>query len=312
MRPRLLDWIMLAALVATWGSAFAALKTAVEAWPPVWVVTGRLWIGALTLAIVMGLWRQRPPRLRPRPDPSWWWYAGVGVLGTAAPFLLFAFASTELPSAVVAIVSGSTPVFTALLAHLFIGAERLTQANSLGVAFGFVGIVTLVGPGALAGLAPGSAAAAVPIALGAALIGAVGYGVGAVMTRGAPPVAATTGAFMFCFAGAVAVLPLALLQAGAPEWPGWSVALSVLFLGVGPTGLASAGWVWLVQRRGALFGSMATYLSPVWATLLGVAVLGERPGWTAYLALALILAGVAAASRTPRAPEPPATDSAIP
>ena len=87
---------------------------------------------------------------------------------------------------------------------------------------------------------------------------------------------------------------------------------AVLFLGVGPTGLASAGWVWLVHRRGALFGSMPTYLSPVWATLLGVAVLGERPGGAAYAALALILAGVAAASRTPRAPEPPAIDSPEP
>jgi hypothetical protein len=36
-RPRPLHWIVLIALVATWGSAFAALKTAVGELPPVWV-----------------------------------------------------------------------------------------------------------------------------------------------------------------------------------------------------------------------------------------------------------------------------------
>jgi drug/metabolite transporter (DMT)-like permease len=142
------------------------------------------------------------------------------------------------------------------------------------VALGFAGIVILVGPGALAGLAPGSAESAAALALLAALAGAVGYGVGSVLTRKAPPVEASTGAFMFCLLGAIAVTPMALME-GAPDWPGWAVVGSVLFLGVGPTGLASAGWVWLVHRRGALFGSMPTYLSPVWATLLGVAVLAS-------------------------------------
>jgi drug/metabolite transporter (DMT)-like permease len=301
IRARLLDWIVLIALVATWGSAFAALKTAVGELAPSWVVVGRLWIGALTLGALMLLKRQGVPQLR---NPAWPWYVTVGVLGTAVPFLLFAGASTRLPSAVVAIVSGATPVFTALFAHVLISTERLTPERALGVLLGFVGIVTLVGPGALASFAPGSAEMAATLALAAALLGAVGYGVGGVLTRLAPSVSATTGAFMFCLAGALAATPLAVIVDGAPRWPGWEAALSILYLGVGPTGLASAGWVWLVVRRGAVFGSMATYLSPVWATLLGVAVLGERPGWPAYAALALILAGVVVASRPARVRPP--------
>jgi drug/metabolite transporter (DMT)-like permease len=67
-------------------------------------------------------------------------------------------------------------------------------------------------------------------------------------------------------------------------------------LGVAPTALGTIGYVWLIRRRGALFTSFTTYLSPVWAVLLGVALLGERPGWAEYLALALILIGVGIAN----------------
>ena len=299
-RAALLDWIVLVGLVVVWGSAFAVLKASVAAMAPAWVVADRLWIGAATLGLLM-LWRrERAPALRPRPDALWLWYAGVGVLGTALPFFLFAFASTALPSAVVAIVSGSTPVFTALLAHAFLAGDRLTGRRAIGVGLGFVGIVLLVAPdlAAFAGRAVASGGAT--LALAAGLVGAVGYAVGSILTRRAPPVAATTGAFVFCLTGALAATPLALLLSGPPDARPTAAWLGVLFLGVGPTGLASAAWVWLVHRRGAVFGSFATYLAPVWATLLGVALLDERPAWTAYAALALILAGVAVASRPRR------------
>jgi drug/metabolite transporter (DMT)-like permease len=299
-RDRLFDWTVLFVLVVVWGSAFAALKTAVGALEPVWVVAGRLWVGALTLGAVMVWRRERAPALWPRPDIRWAWYAGVGVIGTALPFLLFAFASTRLPSAVVAICSGATPVFTALLAHLFVRTDRLTGRKAVGVGLGFIGIVMLVGPSLGAVLQSGAGGGGATLALLGGLLGGIGYAVGSILTRQSPPVAATTGAFVFCLTGALTATPLALIQAGAPHWPGAAPFNAILFLGVGPTGLASAGWVWLVHRRGPVFGSFATYLSPVWATLVGVALLGERPGWTAYAALALILAGVANASRPPR------------
>lgn len=290
---------MLIALVVVWGSAFAAVKLAVESTPPVWVASTRIWIAVATLGAMMLAQGERLPRLTPRPDATWGWYAGVGVLGTLAPFFLFAFASESLPSAVVAIINGATPMFTALLAHLFIASERLTPRRAAGVALGFVGVAVLIGPAALAAFGPGAAIAAQL----AAVLGAVGYAVGGVMTRSARPVPAVVGAFMFCACAGIAAVPASLLASGgsAPAWPGWPAALAILFLGVGPTGVASVGWVWLIKRRGPLFAAMATYLSPVWATLVGVALLGERPGWTAYAALGLILAGVLIASRPARA-----------
>lgn len=295
----MLDWGVLLALVIVWGSAFAAVKTAVAELAPAWVVAARLWLGAATLAVMMIFQRERPPAIS---NPAWRWYAAIGILGTAVPFFLFAFAALDLPSAVLAIANGATPVFTALLAHAFVAAEPLTSRKAAGVGLGFLGVAVLVGPGLLAVLDQGTDAGAVTrtVALAAALLGAAGYALGNILTRKAPPVAATTGAFVFCICAAVVATPLALLQAGVPAPVSANAFWALLFLGVGSTGVASAGWVWLVVRRGSVFTSFATYLSPVWATLLGVALLGERPAWTAYAALVLILGGVAVASGTTR------------
>ena len=67
-----------------------------------------------------------------------------------------------------------------------------------------------------------------------------------------------------------------------------------------PTALATIGYVDLIQRRGPLFLSMAIYMAPLWATAVGVIFLAERPSWTAFVALALILGGVALATLEPR------------
>jgi drug/metabolite transporter (DMT)-like permease len=98
---------------------------------------------------------------------------------------------------------------------------------------------------------------------------------------------------MMCGVGAVFATVYAVLTsplpAAAPSPSAWA---AVSALGVFSSALGSVGYVYLVQRRGPVFMSMSIYLAPLWATGLGVAVLGERPGWSTYLALALILAGV--------------------
>ena len=67
-----------------------------------------------------------------------------------------------------------------------------------------------------------------------------------------------------------------------------------------PTAVAMALYVWLIQRSGAVFVSFTTYMSPLWATFLGVTFLAEPLHWSMIGALALILAGVAVANWKPR------------
>jgi drug/metabolite transporter (DMT)-like permease len=130
----------------------------------------------------------------------------------------------------------------------------------------------------------------------AALAGAALYAVANVVTKRAPPAPSVTSAFMMCLAAALSTAVAALIWAGPPPLPDARTAAVVVALGLLPTALGTIGYVWLIRRRGALFTSFTTYLSPVWAILIGVALLGERPGAPEYLALLLILVGVGVAN----------------
>jgi drug/metabolite transporter (DMT)-like permease len=289
---RATDWLVLAFLVLCWGSAFAALRISTEHVGPFWNTAARLMVAAPVLALVVAGRRERPPPVR---DRAWLIYAAIGFVGLAAPFALFAFSAQRLPSAVNAICNGASPIFTAVLAHLFVSGERLSARKALGVLVGFAGLATLVAPRLQAG------AVVEAEALGAALFGALLYAVANVVTKRAPLLSSSVGALMMCLTAGAFGLAAALALEPIPPMPPAPALLAILALGVFPTGLASVGFVYLVRRRGPVFMSMAVYLAPLWATALGVLILGERPGWPAFAALGLILTGVALTTYAPRA-----------
>ena len=105
MRAQAFDWLVLAALVAIWGSGFAALKIATAHIDPLWNTVARIAIASITLSAVLLMQRQRLPALS---HAAWRAYAIVGFFGMAFPFVLFAFAAQRLPSAVVAICNGAS------------------------------------------------------------------------------------------------------------------------------------------------------------------------------------------------------------
>lgn len=295
--PGWIDWLVMGALIATWGSAYALLKIAVHEIPPVWNTAARLWIGAATLGVMAVIWRVKLPPLLPRPDPLWWWYAFNGIIGTALPFYLYAMAAQGIPSAVNAICNGASPIFTLVFAWFAQADARPTGKRVGGVLLGFLGLVVLVGPR----LAQGASLEA--LALIAAIAGAAFYAMANVAIRRAPPTAPIIGSLILCLTGGVAASLVAVATAPLPPVPHAPALLALAFLGVVITGVATVGYVFVIQRRGPVFLSMAIYISPLWATALGVAVMGERPGWNAFAALALILTGVVLTTRPAKAAE---------
>jgi threonine/homoserine efflux transporter RhtA len=94
-------------------------------------------------------------------------------------------------------------------------------------------------------------------------------------------------------AGSLAMLPLGLPQApaelaAAPAGPLWALITLTLV----QTVIATVVFLRLVVIAGPSFVSFINYLIPVWAVLMGVTFLGERPGLGALVALVLILSGI--------------------
>lgn len=293
-----LSWAALLLLVVIWGSTFAGIRIGVETITPAWLVAGRLLSGAAFL----GLWILGAGLMKPAPRggaaeqvtaKAMGWFALIGIAATAAPFVLYAHAAESIGSAVMAICNGGTPFATVLLAHVFVG-DRMNARRMAGVLMGFLGLVVLVLPEFGKG---GASASLIGILL--AVVGAWLYAVGNVATRLAPRVSPIVSSFWIVAIAAVASLVYAILAEPFPQAASSRSIVAMVVLGLLPTAFAMFVYVWLIQRAGPVFVSFTTYLSPLWATGLGVLFLGEPLYWSMVGALALILAGVAVANRRP-------------
>ncbi len=294
-----LNWIILLVLVVVWGSTFAGIRIAVETIHPLWTVAGRM--GSATVFLLLFLLVSNATTRKPRGDATApvtphaiFAYSLIGVVFTALPFVLYAIAAQTTGSAVMAICNGATPFATTVAAH-FLVKDRLTARRIAGVMAGFLGLAVLVWPEAQKGIANSSLFGIILAIAGAAL-----YAGGNVGTRMSPRLSPLMSSLILVGAGAVAATIAAVLLAPWPEAASLRSITAMLMIGLFPTAIAMILYVWLIQRTGAVFVSFTTYLSPLWATGLGVLFLDEPLHWSMIGALALILAGVAVANTRPR------------
>jgi len=284
-------WALLLALTAMWGTTFMFVKLGVATVPPATLVAGRLVIGAALLYAVMRARGLALPSLGRR----WLPFVVLAIVGNSVPFYLISWGQQFIDSALAGILMAVMPLATLLLAHFFVAGERLTVYRALGFAVGFAGIVVLMGPVALAGL---GASLVQATAQAAVLAGALCYAANSVMARRlvASDFLVTSTAVLIV-AGVISV-PLALVL--DHQWlfnPSLGSAAAIVWLGIGPTALATILYFRLIASAGPTFMSIVNYLTPLVALLAGVLLLGEKPGVTAVAGLGLILLGIALSRR---------------
>jgi drug/metabolite transporter (DMT)-like permease len=230
----------------------------------------------------------------PPPGRRWLPFAALAIVGNGAPFYLISWGQQFIDSALAGILMAIMPLTTLLLAHFFVAGERLTANRALGFSVGFAGIVVLMGPAALAGFGVNVTAQA------AVLAGAVCYAANSVMSRRLIATDFLVASTAVLIVASLITVPLALLL--DRPWtlaPGMGSTAAIVWLGIGPTALATLLYFRLIAAAGPTFMSLVNYLSPVVALLAGVTLLGEQPGSAAVAGLALILFGIALSRRAP-------------
>ena len=263
-----------------------------------WLPPDRPLLAATVRALPAGLLLLAlAPRL---PTGSWWWRAAVlGILNIGAFFALLFWAAYELPGGVAATLGAVQPLVVAGLSVL-LGAERLrvrTIVAGLGAVVG-VGLLVLRADAALSwsGVAAG-------------LASTVSMAVGVVLTkRWERPAgtALTTQAGWILTAGGLFLVPVTLAFEGVPSHVTAGEVSAFAFMVVVTTALAYALWVNGIARLPASNVSALALLSPLVATGIGVAVVGERmtawqvSGFVLTVA-SLLLAQSTLAGRPPRA-----------
>jgi drug/metabolite transporter (DMT)-like permease len=289
-RPGLRDYLLLVALGAVWGSSFMLIKLALATIPPLTVATGRVAIGALALIAVVAV--QREPW--PTTGRSWLLLGTMGVLGNVIPFSLINWGETRIDSGLAAILMSTVPLATIVLAPAFVRDEPITMGKIAGVILGMLGVVVLIGPGALTG-SHGELLGQIAVTAAA-----VSYALNGLVARQLPqmPVAVMSAGALVC--ATIAGLPLTL----AVDQP-WQLAPSSLSLAalVGLGVINTAGGYlllfWLTRRTGAGFASFNNFLVPLFGLAWGILLLSERPSPAALLGLMLIFAGLAAVRMWP-------------
>jgi drug/metabolite transporter (DMT)-like permease len=295
------DYVMLFVLAGLWGASFLFIKVAVGEMSPVFLVFGRSLTAAVGLAIALPLARVQWEALKGHWKPG----LVIALFNCALPYTLIAFSEKSIDSSLAGILNATAPLWTALLAPLWAEAEGLSRRQYGGLALGFIGTVILARPTGSAILSSSSIGVLAVVA--ATLSYAFATHFSKRSFQSTPPLVP---AFLQCALGALMLLPLVFFA--LPRHVPSAIALaSVLWLGLGATGLAMVIAYRLLKRVGASRTIVVTYLIPPFAVAYGVGLLHEKVGAAAIIAMVLILAGVFLNTATGRAPTPVAPGEAI-
>jgi drug/metabolite transporter (DMT)-like permease len=281
-RPIVREWAAFALLALLFGSAFFWIKLAVRELPPFTLVALRLSIAGVGLAVAMRLSGQRVSRA-PRVLAA---YGVMAVLNTALPFTLIAWGQAGVDSALAAILVGTMPLFTVLVAHVWLDDERMTVPRVVGLLVGFVGVVVLLGREAGSGARPEGVLAI----LAASACYAAAAAFARKRLREEPPLAQATMVVVIAaglsWLGVVAVERPLVVPLSPVTW------LAVTWLGLAGSFLAYLLYFGLLAVWDATRVSVVQYVAPVIGVVLGVVVLGEAADWRLLTSGALVLTAI--------------------
>ncbi|KAA2317467.1 DMT family transporter [Pseudooceanicola sediminis] len=286
MTPR--DWSFLFLLSLLWGGSFFFVGVAIQQLPPLTIVGLRAGLAALTLALILWLRAERWPFARGVLLP----FFVMGLLNNLMPFSLLFWAQTMIPSGLASILNASTPIFSIIVAHFLLMDERMAANKAVGILFGFLGVIVLLGGDLLGGAS--IASLGILACLGAAL----SYGFASVYGRRfkAMQLTATQVAFGQLSATTLMMAPIVSIidQPWKLPMPGTPVIVAILALAIVSTALAYVIFFRILASAGAVNVGLVTLLVPVSAILLGTFVLGEDLARRHYFGMLLISIGLLA------------------
>jgi len=269
------DTARLVALAAIWGASFLFNRIAAPVLGPVLTAELRTLIAGIALAIYFAATGF---------DPGWrrWGrqYVVVGILTSAVPFLLWAYAALSLTAGLMSVLNATSPMWGALCSALLLG-ERLNARRVVGLVIGVAGVALVTRPDS------GFSYAAV----GAALTAAFCYGLaGAYMKRWARDVPSRGMAVGTQMAAGILLMPfIALWPPAAAPTP--LVAAAMLALGLVCGAVAYLLYFRLVADIGPTRALTVTYLIPVFGVLWGALFLGEAISMSMLAGGALVVLG---------------------
>ena len=280
-----------------WGTNFIFMRQASEWISPVQIVFLRVLCGFVPIAVMA--WMQKAVRREHLK------YTGhflvMALLATVIYYWAFASGTSLLISGVSGVLSGAIPLFSFIVAAIFLRQEKITVMRLCGLMLGFAGVILIAKPWQVSGESISLAG------VGYMILGSLSVGISFVYAKKfladkqIAPLALTTYQIGLALLILACITPFTGITAIAQD----STASLGLIIGLGllGTGVAYLTYYYLILNLGAVVASSVTYIPPVVALLVGFLAANEQLGVTEILSMVLIMSGVFLLQRPSRRPE---------
>lgn len=269
-------------VVAIWSTTPLAMKWSMDALTITEAAGIRTAVGALICALLLAA-RRTPIPLDRMACLS---YASA-VLGIFGAMLCAFWAVRFIPTGLVSVMFGLSPLFTGVFAWPILGERALGGVRLLGVLIAMGGLATVfhsdlaLGPGGATGLAAAVAGAAL-FSLSSVLVKRTSTGIDAI---------AHTTASLWCSLPFFA-LAWWLFDGSVPTAVSARSVGAVLYLGVFASTLGFVVFLFVLRRMTAARVALIPLITPVMALMLGAALAGEQLPPSTVLGAGLILLGL--------------------
>ncbi|MEY1423858.1 DMT family transporter [Morganella morganii] len=280
-----------------WGTNFIFMRQASEWISPVQIVFLRVLCGFVPIAVMA--WMQKAVRREHLK------YTGhflvMALLATVIYYWAFASGTSLLLSGVSGVLSGAIPLFSFIVAAIFLRQEKITVMRLCGLMLGFAGVILIAKPWQISRESISLAG------VGYMILGSLSVGISFVYAKKfladkqIAPLALTTYQIGLALLILACITPFTGITAIAQD----STASLGLIIGLGllGTGVAYLTYYYLILNLGAVVASSVTYIPPVVALLVGFLAANEQLGVTEILSMVLIMSGVFLLQRPSRRPE---------
>ncbi|MGY0216373.1 DMT family transporter [Endozoicomonadaceae bacterium StTr2] len=278
------DVLRLLSLAAIWGGSFLFMRMGAATLSPAVMIEARVGLAALFLLLVSRWLKHNRPLLK-----HWKHFLTLGLLNSALPFLLFAWAAQTLTASMLAVLNATAPIWGVLVGMLFY-KNSFTVKKLMGLVCGIGGVAVLVGLDQIS-LQQGA-----PLAIAAGLTAALSYSLASLYAGRYSPVEGSVAPFDNAhgslWAATLLIMPL-LPFAPESSQPDTSILIAVVLLGVLCTGVAYLLYFRLIADLGAASALTVTFMVPVFGILWGHLMLDEVVGWHTVIGTLLVITGTA-------------------
>jgi len=273
------------ALGIVWGCSFIFIKLGLEFLTPFGVAFGRCALGALALLIYA---KVRGINLIKRGTILFHLWI-VSLLLNVIPGILFALAETEVTSILAGIINAVTPLMTLLAILLVFRDQKPSLQQVVGIALGFIGVLTVLG--AWQGLGDNPLWAVLVLLAAVTCYGiSFPYSRQFVLPHKLQPEAMAASQVSLA---ALTLLPFFLYDGIAKDEYRAGPVLAMIGLGVFGSGFA---YIWnfkIMEAAGSAIASSVTYVTPVVAVIVGLIFLQENLTWYEPVGALVVLLGAA-------------------